>query len=127
MKKWNPAHTDAAQGIAVVGFIEGDEGSAFAPGRRGLPPVLKGHLEGDLNRRGTVVGIEDLVQAEGSDLDEAFRQLNGGNMGKPQERGMGDALQLGLDGLVDMRILVAMDIEPEGGVAVEETPAVEIV
>src|SRR5262249_53537778 len=98
----------------------------LGPGVGALAPVLKGHLEGDLDGGGPVVGEEDVGQPGGRQLDQPAGQEDGGNVGQAQQGGVGDPVELGAEGLVQLGDAVAVDVAPEGGDAVEVLVAVEV-
>ena len=97
-------------------------GRGFGP----LPPVLKRHLQGDLDGGGAVVGVEDVVEAGRRQFDEAAGQADGGDVGDAQQRAMGDGVELFADGGVDLGDAMAVDVAPQRRDAVEVLAAVEI-
>jgi len=94
MKQVDSPYAHRANRIAVVGI-----GQTDVPGFRRVSPgallvVLEGHFQGDLDGGRTAVRIKDPGQARGSDLDELFGQLDGGDVGQSQEGGVSDLVHL---------------------------------
>ena len=97
------------------------------PGRLAfLPPVLEGHLDRDLHRGGAVVREEDPGKGPGGRRPEAIRELDGGDMRKAEEGGVGKAVQLGADGLVNLPAAVTEQVHPQRGDAVEVPAALRV-
>ena len=68
------ADRDRAQRVAVVGALEGDEAGPPAALALALVPVLKRHLERDLDRGRPGLGVEDALEPGRRDLDQARRR-----------------------------------------------------
>ncbi len=86
------AHAHRAGGVAVVGPAQGEEAAAVTTA---CLLILDGEFEGDLDRHGTGVGEEDVVEAARGDSDEAFGEFDGRGVGEPAEHHMGEGLRTG--------------------------------
>src|SRR5690349_14216981 len=84
-----------------------------------LPPILKRHLERDLDRGGAVVGKEDVIQAAGRDFDQSAGELDRRRMGHTKKRDMSDLVELLANGRVDLRMSMAMHVAPQAADAVD--------
>ena len=110
------ADADRADGVAVVRLAERNELRLLR-----LPaqlPVLEGDLERHLHGGGPGVRIEDLVEDRLSlESRHAAHQLRGEldrrRRGEPEERRVRDVLELQLDGGVDLRLAVAVQVHPQ--------------
>ena len=120
----DPANAHRAERIAVISLGQADEARARRLAAK--LPVLEGHLDADLHGRGTVVRIENLGKAGGSDLHEALCEQCRPVVGKPQLGRVFQSVHLGLDGLVDLLPAVAVDVGPDRGDAVEPAVAVGV-
>src|SRR5690606_30218845 len=118
------ADGDRAERVAVIGVLEVDEAPLL--GAAGELPVLEGELEGDLHRGGAVVGVEDALEAGRGELGQPGGELGGGGVGQAEQGGVGEAVELVADGLVDLGAVVAVDGDPEGGDAVEVAAALGV-
>ena len=121
VKSVDAAETRCAHGVAVVGVGKREKAVALR-----LPPVLPalhGHLDGALNSCAAVVGKEDAGERVRDVLrpkrDEFLGKLDRLGVGESQERSVRHALQLVADGSVDLRVAMAVDVGPDGGVAVD--------
>lgn len=102
----------------MVGAVKGDEGIALRAAV--LLPVLEGHADGGFDGGGAVVGEEGAGDfAAGEQVDELFGEADGGLVGEAKEGGVGDLAELLDDGSIDDGVGVAVDVGPDGGVAVE--------
>ena len=126
MEAGQVADADVAEGVAVVGALQGEEFRLARPRVRPLPPVLKRHFQGDFDGGGAVVGIEDVVEAGRRQFDEAAGQADGRHVGQAEQGAVGDGVELFADGGVDFRDAMAVDVAPERRHAVEVFAAVEI-
>jgi hypothetical protein len=122
----DPSHRDRADRVPVVGVAQRDE--AGPPGilAAGLLPVLERHLERDLGRGRAGVGVEDAGQAGRGELHQPFRQLDRRRVAEPEHGRVGDAVELGPDGAVDVVVAVAVHVAPQRGDAVDVAPAIGV-
>ena len=117
MEEVDAADRDRADRVAVIGHAQAHESRALLLAL--VAPPLEGHLEGDLGGGGPVVGEEHAAQAGRGEDDKPLRELDRGRMGEPQERRVGDAVELGAHGGVDRRVAVAVDVAPQRRDAVD--------
>ncbi len=118
------AHRQGADGFAMVGVGQGDEAGLLA--HADLLPVLETHLQRHLHRRGAVVGEEDPGQSRRRQRAEAGRQFHGGLVGEAGEDVVGNLAGLLGKGAVEARVVVAEEVDPPGGDAVEDAVAVVV-
>jgi len=118
------AHGQGADGLAVVGLREGDE--ADLVGSAALLPVLEAHFQGHFHRRRTVVGQKHPIQVARRQGHQPLRQFRRRLVGEAGEDVVGDALRLLLQGAVEARMVVAEQVDPPGGDAVDVAPAVHV-
>ena len=107
----DPADRHRSDRVAVVGVAQADVRLTLRLSL--LLEVLEGHLERDLSRGRSRVRIEHTVEAGRRDLHEALGQLGGERMGEAQHRGVGDAIELVADRLVDTGMAMPVDVAPE--------------
>jgi hypothetical protein len=95
----------------MIGIFQRDKaGSPFyAP----IGPILIGHLQGNFHGSGTVIGEENPGETGRGLLHQLLRQKNGRHIGYAQHSRVGNLIQLGLDGLIDLRPSMAMDVHPQ--------------
>ena len=93
---------------------------------RTLPPVLKRHFQGDLDRRGAVVGKENTVEAGGRAFDEPPRQSGRRHVADAEQCAVGNAVKLPPDGRVELGHTMAVEVAPQRRDAVNIAPAVEV-
>ena len=118
LERGNPAETGRPGGVAMVGVIECGEAAAI--GMTGQLVVLHRHFERDLNGGGSVVGIKNARESlRRKKRDEFFREADGRFVGEAEERAVREFGRLLLDGGDDFRMRVAVDVRPNGTVAVE--------
>jgi hypothetical protein len=91
-----------------------------------VAPVVEAHLEGDFDRRRTVVGEKTLGQTRWRERHQAFGQLHRGRVGKAGEYHVLEAVQLRGHRGVDARIRVTEQVHPPGTDGVEIALAVEV-
>ena len=93
----------------------------------GLLVVLQRHFQRAFDGGGAVVGEEYALQSIGGKLvAESGGQFDRARVGCPQKAAVGELSGLFLNGEGDAGVVVAVDIGPDGGVAVEITPALRI-
>ena len=114
-----------AEGVAVVGLGEADELVSFF-GVADVEPVLGGEFEGDFGGGGAAVAVEDFLQVLRNEFHQTIGQKNRRFVREAEQGGVGDFFELGLDGVVDFGDLMAVDVAPEGGDAVEVAAAVGV-
>jgi hypothetical protein len=119
------ADRDRPDRVAVVGLAHADE----AGPRRvaALLVVLEGHLQRDLGGGRPGVRVEDPLQPLGGDLDQPLRQFGRAGVGQSQHRRVGDLVELGLGGGVEDGVVMAVDVAPQRGGAVEVPVAIDVV
>lgn len=122
----NAAEADIAEGIAVVGAVEGEEEAALGFGGIFLAPVLEGEFEGHFDGGGSRVGEEDTGQPGWSKLGKPAGEADGRFVGQAQEGGVGDPVELTAEGSVERGVAVAEEVAPEGGDAINVAASSEI-
>lgn len=126
MKEGDAADADGAEGVAVISTGETDEEiSRF--GLRLLPVVLVDDFEGSFDGGGSAVRVEDPGESGGGAGDEFLRESDAGDVGETEEGGVADAFQLFAEGFIDLGDAMAVDVAPEGGMAVDVAIAVGVV
>ena len=110
------AQRDRANRIAMVAVAQGEKPGARLPS---VAEVLVGHFQCDFDGRGSAVGVEDFFQASRAESHESLCQFDTGWRGVSQQGRMSDAGELFADRVVDGGDLVAMQIAPERGKAIE--------
>ena len=90
---------------------------------------LENHFQACLDRGRPIVREKDTSQLgllgfELGVVQKLFRQTNGRLMGQAKEGGVGDLVKLLADGLVNLWVGMAMQVGPNGGVAVEVLSAI---
>ena len=119
MKQLDVADAHRADRIAVIGQLEMEKG-VFGPGfRMALLPVLHRHLQRDFHRRRAIVRIKHTRQPFGAMPNEFTRQLYRRRIGKTEQRGVGDFLELRLERTVERRMPMTVQIDPDGRRAIE--------
>ena len=73
---------------------------------------LQRHFHGHLDRDGTRIGKEDVVEARGGQFKELFGQLCRGSVTETPEHDVGHAAGLILHGRIQLGLVVAMDRRP---------------
>src|SRR6185437_6414138 len=87
--------------------------------RASLLPVLNGHLQCNLDCGRAVVRIEDARKSLRRDPDQLAGQLNGRRIGEAEKRRMGNLVELLFECTVQNRMPMSMEINPDGGGAIE--------
>ena len=118
-------HAHGAEGVAMVGVAHGDD--ACAPGLPGELPVLEGELKGDFNGTTPVVGVIGAREASPGEAAEACGEPCSRLMGKAKVGGMSKGGGLLANSFVKRGVAIAVDVCPDGGVAVEISPACSVV
>ena len=119
MKFGAGADRHRAEGIAVVGAFHRDD-----PALGVLPdelPILEREFEGDLDGVAAVVGEEAPGQGTAAQTSEVLGQLRRDRVVQAKEGDMRDLLELLAQGAIQVGVVVAMDVRPDRGVAVEVT------
>ena len=106
-----------AEGVAVVGAFHRDD-PAFGFLADELP-ILERELQGDLHGVATVVGVEAAGERAVRQAGEVFGEFRRDRVVQAKERHMGDLLGLLAEGAIQVGVVVAMDVRPDRGVAVE--------
>jgi len=88
--------------------------------------IAQCHLYRHLDSGRPTVGIEDMLQSEWSDFDQALRQPLSGLVRKFGEDYLIIGLSRGTDGRHDLRVSMAMSNDPPGRDCVEEVIAILI-
>ena len=117
------ADRDGAERVAVVAVGEADERGSPAEVALALAPVLKRHLQRDLDRGRSRLGVEDPRETRRRDLDQPRGELGGAGMREPEHGRVGDPVELVAHRRVDQRVPVAVDVAPQRGDAVDVAPA----
>ncbi len=112
------------EGVAMVAAGQPNDAGFLRPA--GQLPVLEGELERHLDGARPVVAEEDPVQAGRGQARELGGQLRPDRVREPEHRGMRDPVQLAPEGGIEVRIVVAMDIGPDRGIAIEVGPSLRI-
>ena len=105
----------------MVGVFQGDEEIA---GLSAVLPVLVGHLESHLHRGGSVVRKEDAGQPRRRPPDQLRRQPRRRFVGASGEQHVPQPRSLFLQRAVETGMVVPVDVDPPGGDAVQQAPAV---
>jgi hypothetical protein len=116
------ADGDAAEVDAVVAALAPDEPGARALAARAV--VGDRDLERRLDRLRSRVGVEDLGQALGRDLDQPLGQFEGQRVRHVERRGEVEFGRLALDRLDDLRPVVSRVDAPQSGAGIEDLPPV---
>ena len=115
---------DRPDRVAVVGVAEGQvRGPA---GDALVGPELEGDLQGLLDGRGAVAGEEHVGVVDGHDRPEGLGQLDDDPVAVAQQRGVGHAVELVAQGLVQLGHPVAERGDPQRGDGVEVAAAVDV-
>src|SRR3970282_863985 len=118
----DPADGNRTDRVAVVRLGKGEKLLPRLRPSLPLAPVLERHLDGDLHRGGSVVGIKDARESGRRGGQEFFRELDRRDVGQPQEGGMGHPVELGTDCAVDLLPAVPEQVHPQRRYAVEIFP-----
>jgi len=89
--------------------------------------VLKAHLEGHLDGGRSVIGEKDPAQPRRGQGDEAFGQFDGPFVAEVAEDAVSHLLRLTAEGLVEVLVAVAEEVDPPGGDGVETAPPLDVV
>ena len=122
----DPAHAHAPQRVAVIGVAEGDVPGLLRLGLGALAPILERHLQGHFDRRGTVVGEEDVLQARRGKVHQPLGQPDRRGVRRAEVRHVRHAVQLPADRLVELRVAVAVDVAPQAADAVQIAVPVDV-
>ena len=120
------ADADAADRVAVVGLAEGEVAGLLRPRPLALAPVLEGQLQGDLDRRRSVVGEEHVLEAGRGQIDQPPGQTDRRRIGASQGGHVGDAVELLAERSVEPGMAMAMHIAPQAARAVDVAVAVDV-
>ena len=119
------ADRHGAERVAVIAAVEGDEDAAFSLAAIG--PILIGHLQGDLDRGGAVIRIEDAREIAGEHSGERARQVDGRAMREAGEHHMLECFRLAGERGIELRMRVSVSAGPPGGDEVEDLAALRVV
>ena len=97
----------------MVGPLERDVERAVFAAMGPLAIILQGDLEGRLDGGRAIIRKEDMIEPSRGDIDQLSGEFDGGDVAESQQGGMGHAVELLPDGLIDRRHPVAMDVAPE--------------
>ena len=111
------AQRHGAKGVTVVGA--GESGDTGAAGLTDQLPVLERELEGDLDGVGAVVREEAAIERTARQAGKLLGELGGARVVEAEEGDVGDLVELGAEGGVELGVVVSMDIGPDGGVSIE--------
>src|SRR2546428_8419683 len=78
-------------------------------------PILEGEFEGDLHRSSAGVRIKRPGETRRGKLDQLFGQENGRNIGQAEKGRVRELRELACDRGVDLWVVMAMQVAPEGG------------
>ena len=110
------------EGVPVVAAADGHE--AVTLGTPPGLPVLDGHLDGHLHRDRPRVAQEAVAQRFRGQVHQVPDQARGRFMGQAPEHHVGHGVELLKHGLIQDRVVVAMDGAPPGGHAVDQLASV---
>jgi hypothetical protein len=113
-----------AKSIAVIGIGHTDHPTLLREAAE--LPVLEGHLQGDLDGVGAVVAEEATIQCARSDCRQFPGQLGANRVAEPEIGRVGDLFHLGGKGGIEVRVVVTMDVCPNGSVAIQVAAPVGI-
>ena len=113
------ADRDRAERVAVVGVAQRHEAGAPARLHALLLPVLEGDLQRDLDRGRAVVAEEHAREPGGRDRDELRGELDRRHRRQPEQGRVRDLVELLVDARAQGRVVVAVQVHPERGDAVE--------
>jgi hypothetical protein len=119
MKPGDAPDADASQCVAVIGVVPGQ---IFCPLRLwtgSLPPILKRHLQRNLNCRRAIVREKDVIEARRGSFDQPASELDGCRMHRAEQRDMRHLVELLANGRVDHRMSVPVHIAPQAAHAVD--------
>ena len=123
MKEINMPQADRADGVAMIRAAQRPEISAFDRGARGRridgPFSRPPRSPSNRRRKRRPVNFAAFCAGRHWRFDQFFRQERGRHIGQSQGGGMGDFAELTLDGRVDFRMAVAVQIGPDGGIGVQ--------
>ena len=92
-----------------------------------VAPVMEGHLQRDLGRRGAIGCVEAMSQCVAGECRETLRKLHHRLVREAGEHHVLELAELVGDGGVDARVAVAEKVDPPGADAVEVAVAVGVV
>ena len=118
------ADAHGSDGVAVIGLLQPREPGPLGPAQE--LPVLHRQLERHLHGGGAAVRVEHAGKPLRHQGVEPGGQLDARHVGEPQEGGVGDAVGLVLEGLVQLRAAVAEQVAPQRGDSVEVAVAVDV-
>jgi hypothetical protein len=120
VEELDPTHRYGAERVAVVSVGERDERGA--PGLAALLPVLKRHLQRDLDGGRPGLRVEDPAESGGCDLDQSGGELGSPRMGESQHGRVSDPVELLAHGSVELRVTVPVNVAPQRGDAIDVAP-----
>ncbi|OIQ70594.1 hypothetical protein GALL_477910 [mine drainage metagenome] len=101
----------------MVALAQADELPLGGPAA--VAPVVKAHLQRDLDRGGAVAAEEAVAEHSAGQLRQALGQFDGRLVGAASQHDMRQAVELVLERRIDARIGMAEQIDPPGAVCVE--------
>src|SRR5439155_19304045 len=96
-------------------------------GGTGVAPVMKTHLERDLDRRGAVRAVEAMTELAGRQRRQALGKLDHRPVREPGQHRMLEIGKLRGDRAADRRMRVTEEVHPPGADGVQITPPLEVV
>ena len=124
-KEIHAADGQRADGLAMIALRQAHE--ALLLGLARLVVELEAHLERGFDRRRAVVVEMELVDAVWRDLCEALGELDGRTVREIRKDDVLEAVELLLDGLVDLGIAMAEQVRPPRTHDVEVLLAVDVI
>jgi len=115
---------ERADRLAVV--AAGEIHEAVLAGAARVAPVVRGHLQRDLGRRGAVGGVERVSEMRAGQRGEPLGQLDDRLVREAGQHRMLERVELRAQRGVDVRVAVAEEIHPPRADAVEQAPPVRV-
>jgi hypothetical protein len=115
-------HRHGGEGIPMVAASQGQQAMAT-----GLAPglvILDGHLDSHLHRHRAGITEEDMLEGLGRQGHQPCHQGHRRLVGEAPEHDVGHPVELVPDGLVEDRVVIAVDGAPPGRHAIDEDPAI---
>ncbi|MNC84557.1 hypothetical protein D3C83_01130 [compost metagenome] len=125
LEEGDVGHRQRAERLPVIAAGEADEAGLGRPSR--VAPVMKAHLERDLDRGRAVARIEAMAERVAGGARKALRQRHRRFMAAPGKQDVLELPELVRDCGIDARMAVAEQVDPPRADGVEVATAVEIV
>ena len=118
MKQRNPTQARCTQCVAMISAIKRHDDIALR--LIALLPELESHAHDDLDCGGAIVGEKHAGEfVARTECDQLLCELGRGSIGETEKRRVGHEIELLADGGIDRGMRVAVDVGPDGGVAVD--------